>query len=87
MPPNGLGLVGAAPTSANVPVLGCTLLIAPVVTLALLGSPAGFASVRMPLPPNPTLVGQSFFFQAAALTPASPAGLAFSAGLRLDLGQ
>ncbi len=87
LPANGIAVVGASDAAANVPALGCTLLVAPLALLATAASPAGYASLALPLPPQPLLLGQSFFFQPATIAPAAPAGVALGAGLRLELGQ
>lgn len=87
LPANGIAVLGAGDAAAAVPLLGCTLLVANVVTLGAVASATGHAPFPVPLPAQPALVGVPFFFQAATLSPLAPAGLALSAGLRVDLGQ
>ena len=88
VPPNGPALLAGAPTAARLPFGGCTVLVTPgVATILTMASASGFATVPLPLPNNPALVGQLFFFQAVTLAPATPLGLAFSDGLRIALGQ
>jgi hypothetical protein len=80
--------IAGANGSATVPLLGCTLLVAPnVATVFLSAGSSGLATYPLPVPNAPSLVGASVFFQAAALAPQNPNGFALSRGLRVDLGQ
>ncbi|HZN39741.1 MAG TPA: hypothetical protein VFD82_13110 [Planctomycetota bacterium] len=88
VPPNAPALLAGAPTAASLPFAGCTVLVTPgFAAILTLASASGFATVSLPLPNNPALIGQLFFFQAVTLAPATPLGLAFSEGLRIALGQ
>jgi hypothetical protein len=87
LPANGIALLAAGVATLAVPVLGCTLLVDPVVTSAALASPRGHAQFGLPLPANPALVGVPFFCQAIAFAASAPAGFAFSDGLRVELGR
>jgi hypothetical protein len=87
-PANGAVAIGGADGPASLPFFGCTLLLAPNQATAFrTASTTGFVQLALPLPPVPTLVGMSFWFQAAALAPTSPNGFTLSAGLRIDLGS
>jgi hypothetical protein len=80
--------IAGASTSANVPLLGCRLWVAPgQATVFLSSSAAGLATYPLPIPPTLSLLGQSYCFQAAVLSPTTPNGFQLSAGLRCELGQ
>lgn len=88
VPPNGPVSIAGAEAPAALPFFGCTLLLARNQAGFLRFADAGgFVSFGLPVPPNPTLVGLSLWFQAAALAPSSPNGFTLSAGLRIDVGQ
>lgn len=76
-------LLGLAPTS--VPLFGCTLLVSPLVNLALPVLPDGTSRLPFPVPDNPALVGFSFFFQWGVVDTGPPNGpIAFTDGLQVD---
>lgn len=86
-PTNSLLALAGADQNANVPVLGCTLLVAPVWTNLLASNALGYARMALPLPTTPSLLGLNFYFQAAALDATAPNGITLSRGLRITLGQ
>lgn len=78
--------VGFAP--ANLPVAGCSLLVAPGQLVDFrLANPGGFAELSLPLPTWPGLLGLSLYAQAANLRLAVPAGFALSRGLLVTVGD
>jgi hypothetical protein len=88
VPSNSVAAIVGADAPAAVPLLGCTLLVAPGQLLQLLATSAsGYASLPLPLPAGPGLLGLPFYFQGAALSTGSPGGVAFSAGLRVSIGH
>jgi hypothetical protein len=87
-PPLAPVAVAGADAAAALPMSGCTFLLARnQATLYATADANGFAAIPLPIPGDPALVGQSFFFQGAALAPSSANGFVLSAGLRLDLGR
>ena len=87
-PSNGPVAIAGATTAANVPLLGCTLLLTPgQATVFLSSSTSGFAACSLPIPAATSLLGQQYHFQAAALSLVTANGFALSAGLRCVLGQ
>ena len=69
---------------------GCTVYpTLPAITLAAPTSPSGGASMPVPVPPNPALVGTNLVFQWAALDPNGAFAnlLSFSDGLRIRIGR
>jgi hypothetical protein len=81
-------LLGLA--SANLPIVGGTLLVSPVPFLVLfptlLSGPAGVpgmgeASLPFPIPPSPSLLGGGAFLQGVIFDPGAPQGFAFTNGL------
>ncbi|HEX5054274.1 MAG TPA: hypothetical protein VFZ65_21020 [Planctomycetota bacterium] len=69
---------------------GCTLHpTGPAISLLTIASPAGAASVPVPVPNSTSLVGTELILQWATIDPAGPfLGLAaFSAGLRVRVGS
>ena len=84
----GLVALAGATAGGNLPLGGCTLLINPGEATVLLAATAtGAARFALPIPNQPTLLGEDYFFQAATLDAAAPAGFTLSRGLRLDLGR
>jgi hypothetical protein len=78
----------AAFASANLPLAGCTLQVAPGQAFALLSSnAAGFANLPLPIPDVPTVLGMNVFFQSIVLDPAAAGGLAMSTGLQATIGD
>lgn len=78
----------AATHSVNVPIGGCTLLVAP--DQAVVFAPAsalGHAHVSLPLPANRAFLGLSLFFQAAALDAQAPGGFVLTRGVRVAIGD
>jgi hypothetical protein len=70
------------------PMLGGTFLLGAVVNLARLRVGAnGLGTARIPFPNDPTLVGQSRYFQALVADPAQAQGMAFSNGLQATIGM
>ncbi|MFT6079108.1 MAG: hypothetical protein ACJA0V_003238 [Planctomycetota bacterium] len=43
--------------------------------------------MALPLPTTPALLGQDFYFQAAALDATTPNGITLNRGLHITLGQ
>ena len=79
-----LGAVGPA----NLPVAGCTQLVQPGQAVILLGtSPAGIATAPLPLPAAQIFHGLELYFQTAALDATALAGVTFSRGLKITLGN
>jgi hypothetical protein len=68
---------------------GCTLyLLGDPVPLSTATNSSGFASVRLMVPPEVALRGATVYAQGFVVDPMGPfAGLAFSAGLRIVLGD
>jgi hypothetical protein len=84
----GLVALAGAAAGGNLPLGGCTLLINPGEATVLLAATAtGPARFALPIPNQPTLLGEDYFFQAATLDATAPAGFTLSSGLRLDLGR
>lgn len=81
----GVLIVGAA--RANLPVLGVTLWVAPssAVVLDIRADVRGVAAQSAPIPPDPDLVGKSFFAQAVFRSKCGGAGFAASHGLRVTV--
>jgi hypothetical protein len=80
-------LVGAV-QSASIPMAGCTLLVQPGQLLALLPTSGfGIATAPLTVPSNSAFLGVNLFFQAAALDPLAPAGIALSRGLQIVVGD
>lgn len=87
-PANAPVRIAAAETSATVPILGCSLLVAPsIATLFGSASATGHAEFSVAIPNAPALSGVSVYFQAATLAPSSANGFALSKGLRVVVGQ
>ena len=87
-PANGPVAIAVADAPASLPFFGCTLLLAPnQATEFRTATATGFVLLDLPVPPIPTLVGMSFWFQAAALAPTSANGFTLSSGVRIDIGQ
>lgn len=82
-PTAGALLVGT--TQVAVPVLGCTLLVVPVVTLPVAVGASGFGA-PLGLPGDPILSGVQLDFQGIVLDPGAVGGASFSRGLELTLG-
>ena len=86
LPPGagGAWVVGSFGT-ADVPLLGGTLLV----DLALLAGPPTFLDAvtawTMPLPNDPLFAGTDFYFQALCPAPSLPGGFALSRGLALEI--
>jgi hypothetical protein len=86
-PPSSLVALGGSDTPASLPLGPCTLLLAPPLTIWFASSNGqGFATQRIPVPAQPRLIGSQWFFQAAVLQPAVPAGFTLSAALRVVVG-
>lgn len=67
---------------------GCTTYLPPSFAPSVaMGNAHGFASMRMPLPVDPTLRGLRFVAQGLALDPTAPLGVGLTAGLYLTLGD
>ena len=67
---------------------GCTLrLLQPFVPFVTTSNGHGFATVKLPLPVDPMLRGQTFVAQAIALDATAPLGVTLTAALRLALGD
>lgn len=77
--------VGLAPDSATTPYQG-TLLVTPFTSFAL-GLPAVGATIPVIVREDLTLAGIEFYAQALELDPGAPAGVSFTAGLKLFLGD
>lgn len=81
-----------APAATSIPVLGGTLLVAPIVTtqVVLLGGAPGVAGAggaSVPLPVlGPSLLGLELYVQAGVIDPAAPQWFALTNGLRLRIG-
>lgn len=74
--------------SANLPVAGCSLLVAPGQVVEFrLANPGGFAELSLPLPSWSGLLGLSLYGQAANLRPTASAGFALSRGLVVTVGD
>lgn len=86
-PASGIVAIAAGHQSANVPVLGCDLLVQPITTALHIADAQGYVRSPLPIPANTALLGSEFFFQGAVLDPAAPSGLTFSRGLQLTLGE
>lgn len=87
-PANAPVLLVGANASANVPVLGCTLLVALGQAAALTtATQSGFARVPLPIPASPQLVGASLWFQAATTSAAAPSGIRLGPAIELRIGQ
>ena len=70
----------------------CSLLIDDLTTTwARLTSASGTATVPLPIPPSPTLIGVALWLQAGVFDPAATtsalSGLALSQGLRITVGS
>jgi len=86
----GVFFVGLAPIA--VPAMGGTLLTSPIVPMptTLGGTPGapgeGAATLALPIPPNPALIGVSLFLQGLVLDAGAPAGVSMTRGLELEIG-
>ncbi|MEM7204187.1 MAG: hypothetical protein AAF628_28260 [Planctomycetota bacterium] len=65
---------------------GCTLSVAPTASVASATNAFGIGTVALPIPNDPSLVGDWVLTQAAVAAPGTAIGLGLTAGLRLDLG-
>ena len=87
---SGIGGAGcvlvAGVARANLPVLGGTLLVAPIVTQGLALGPL-FSIFNILYPNDPSLVGQPVDFQTVQLDTAAPQSFAFSCGLEVRPGS
>ena len=88
-PTSSLVALAGATRAAAIPVGGCQLLVQPGEAVVYLVVPAARPVVRqaVPIPNDPSLLGVSLFFQAAAADAAAPAGFTLSAGLRVWIGD
>lgn len=84
---DSVGLLALANATAQLPLLGVTLLIDPAGLLftAVALTTAGAASVPLAIAPNPALVGLTFYGQALVFDPGQTLGWAASHGLRIVL--
>jgi hypothetical protein len=82
-------LFGLARGSQNLPIGGgCTLYLKDTVfPLFAVTSASGFAAVKLSVPFDLSLRGATLYAQALVVDPASPIGLAFTAGRTLVLGD
>jgi len=82
-------LFGISTTAQSLPLGGgCTLYLAdPIAVLTGVTNESGFGTVRVPIPLEPAFRGVVVHAQALVFDPAGFAGLAFTAGLRLVLGD
>jgi hypothetical protein len=87
--PAAPALLGLSPTTRTLPLgSGCSLYLVDPSLVFAVTSGTGFASQRMTVPANPALRGSILFAQAVVLDPQSVfAGLAFTSGLALTLGD
>ncbi|MEM7311119.1 MAG: hypothetical protein AAF682_30895 [Planctomycetota bacterium] len=84
--PGAVGLLGASPSEAFLPIFGGAVLIFPfaiVTPLTLDGGGAG--AHTYPVPATPPLVGEAFFLQAGFLDAGAPEGVSLSQGLKLTV--
>jgi hypothetical protein len=79
--PNGIGVMSAGFTQQSIPIFGGTLLNEAAVLLTLFASPAGNASLPLPVPVG--VNGLSLYFQAGFLDPGAVQGISFSNGVAL----
>ena len=80
-------LLGTSTGTTSLLIGPCTLHLAtPLITVVLPTNAGGFTTHRLPLPAHVWLLGTNFGFQAAALQPQAPSGLALSAALRVTVG-
>jgi hypothetical protein len=82
-------LFGLARASQNLPVGGgCTLYLKDTVfPLFAVTNASGFATIKLSVPLDVSLRGATLYGQAMVVDPASPVGLAFTAGRTLVLGD
>jgi hypothetical protein len=72
----------AGPTKASLPIFGGTLLVTPLITIAInVASPTG--SLPVGVPNSMGLVGSPFNFQVVEVDPGAPVGLSFTPGLEV----
>ena len=82
-PSSGVLLFGV--NAIALPILGCTLLVQPLVNVPVALPPSGF-QVPFAIPDEPLLSGLHLFAQGVVLDPAAIGSLAFSAGLDMRFG-
>ena len=90
MRPGAPALVAVSTGSASQQFGACTLLVdpTPAISLPAMGNGAGFASVGLPVPALPSLIGLELYAQGIVFDPAgSFASLAASNGLMLRVGE
>ncbi len=87
-PPFAAGELLVAPRRADEPWAGGTRLVDPAnaLRLAFTTGADGTATVSLPIPNDPTLIGQERFLQAGVADPSQPGGRALSHGLRARIG-
>ena len=80
-------LLSAQP--ASLPIGPCTVYVglAGHVALPADASAVGFASVRLSVPTQPSLLGASLYAQSVVLEPSAPLGFTLTSGLSLRLGE
>jgi hypothetical protein len=90
MRPGAPALLAVSTGSASQQFGACTLLVDPLpaISLPAMGNSSGFASVRLPVPEIPNLIGLELYAQGIVFDPTgSFASLAASNGLLLRVGE
>jgi len=87
-PANAFALLGASVGTGSLPLgSGCTLYLSgTAVTIGTGCNASGFATTTVPIPANPAFVGFDVFFQAAAVDPGAPLGLALTPFVHARIG-
>jgi len=88
-PSGARGILGVSQAAAERPFRGGTLLLnrSSATRIKFTVGPTGSATIHLPIPNLPALVGQERFLQAAVADPAQPQGWALSQGLRAVIGD
>jgi hypothetical protein len=82
------GVIALGMATASLPIGPCTLYLQDtLIVVGVITNAAGFCSLRLSIPPLPSLTGAVLFAQAFVLDAGAPIGLAFSPGLQIRLGE
>ena len=86
--PNAPTILGIAPATQSLPVGPCTLYLAgPILLLPGVANAHGVSVRRLSVPADPSLHGAAAYAQGFAADGGAFAGVAFTAGLKLTLGE
>jgi ELWxxDGT repeat protein len=87
--PSSIALLVIGLGQTEVPLgIGCSLYVVPLLVLSLPTDGAGVATLPIPLPPDPNLIGIQSFAQAAVADPGGVfAGYSITAGLKVVFGD